>query len=149
MAAKKTLNEQIQEHSAKVKKLQDQLAELLVKGKDLQQKMFKEISEQLALDETVYVSALFNGWSYAGKVVEINRRAGKIQWANGEVTPFNLDAIQMILDENNYKRHLELEDTRDALFAQGENAPEEEERVKYKEQHKALLYINQEALKAI
>ncbi|EHM1384243.1 hypothetical protein KFS98_003730 [Salmonella enterica] len=148
MASKKPLNERIQENSSKMHKLEEQLKELREKAKGLHFELFQTVTEKLTAEkpETVYVSALFNGWSYCGKIVEINRRVAKIQWSNGEVSPVNLDAIQLILTEDQYKKHIKVEEVRDSMYGIFENAKDDAERAQYEENYKKMLYVTADKL---
>lgn len=148
MASKKPLNERIQDNSSKMHKLEEQLKELREKAKELHFELFQTVNEKLTAEkpETVYVSALFNGWSYCGKIVEINRRVAKIQWSNGEVSPVNLDAIQLILTKEQYIKHEELEGNRDYIFAESENILEEAPKAQAIKAYKDLIYITADKL---
>ncbi|MCW6598793.1 hypothetical protein [Yersinia ruckeri] len=148
MASTKPLNVRIQDNSSKMHKLEEQLKELREKSKELRFELFQTVNEKLTAEkpETVYVSALFNGWSYAGKIVEINRRVAKIQWVNGEVSPVNLDAIQLILTDKQYAKHEELEGNRDAISAEIDNIQEDEPKAQALKTVKELAYITADQL---
>ncbi|TPG59999.1 hypothetical protein [Ewingella americana] len=118
----KTLNVRIEEHEAKLAKLQEQLNALQEKGKEIQFDLFNDLAAKLVAEEgkpapVVYVSAMYSGWSYAGQVQEVNRRAAKIQWADGSVTPVRLGDIHITLTDAEYKKHIKLEEKRDAAQA--------------------------------